>query len=90
VNTLHKIHEALVPGGLVIDTQPVSPHPPVAAATGELGRLDLREWARTIDAVDGRVAATIRAGLFELQAQREFVVTDSFSNGAEFVAVVSE
>jgi hypothetical protein len=90
VNALRKIHDALVPGGLVIDTQPLSPTPPVETASGELGTLDMRDWARTIDAVDRRIATTIRAGLFAIQAQRQLVVTDSFGNGPEFIAVVSE
>jgi hypothetical protein len=90
VNVLHKIHDALVPGGLVIDTQPLSSTPPVEAASGELGTLDMREWARTIAAVDGRITATIDARLFALETQRELVVTDSFGSGSEFAAIVSE
>jgi hypothetical protein len=86
VNALHRIHAALAPGGLVIDTQPVSAAPPVETDAGELGRLDMSEWARTIEAVDGRVAQTIRDGLWVLDGERRFVVTDVYDDGAEFVA----
>jgi hypothetical protein len=88
VNALRTIHAALVPGGLVIDTQPLSAQPPVAADTGELGTLDMRDWARTIEEIDGRIEATIRQGLLALLEERSFVVTDSFADGPEMLATV--
>jgi hypothetical protein len=57
VNALRTLHAALVPGGLVVDTQPVSTHPPVEADSGELGTLDMREWGRTSQEIDGRFAS---------------------------------
>jgi hypothetical protein len=91
VNALRTLHAALAPGGLVVDTQPVSSHPPVEAAeSGELGTLDMREWGRTIELVDGGFAATLRDGLFALEAERSLVVTDSFDNGAEMLATVRD
>jgi hypothetical protein len=90
VNALRTIHAALVPGGLVVDTQPLSAQPPVAADTGELGTLDMRDWARTIQEIDGRVEATIRQGLFAMVEERSVVVTDSFADGAEMLATVRE
>jgi hypothetical protein len=88
VNVLRRIHAALVPGGLLIDTQPVSAHPPVEARSGELGTLDMREWAQTIADIDGLVRTTIRDGLFSVQDERDLVVTDSFDDGAELVTTV--
>jgi hypothetical protein len=90
VNALRTIHRALVPGGLVIDTQPVSALPPVEMSGRELGTVDMREWARMIAAVDERVAETLADGLFELVEERRFVVTDTFDSGAELVAEVRE
>jgi hypothetical protein len=89
VNALRRIHAALVPGGLVVDTQPVSARPSVEAGGVELGTLDMHEWRGTIDAVDRLVAGTIDDGLFALQAESEFVVTDAFDDGPEMVASVS-
>jgi hypothetical protein len=89
VNALRRIHAALVPGGLVVDTQPVSARPSVEAGGVELGTLDMREWRGTIDAVDRLVAQTIDDGLFALQAESEFVVTDAFDDGPEMVESVS-
>jgi hypothetical protein len=85
VNALHRIHDALVPGGLVIDTQPVSVRPPIDTASGEIGRLDMSEWADVIATVDGLVEQTIRDGLFALEDERRVVVTDDYDDGAEFV-----
>jgi hypothetical protein len=90
VHALRKIHEALVPGGLLVETQPVSPRPPVETDAGPLGTLDMTEWAQTIASVDQRIEQTIRDGLFELAAVRRFVVTDEYDDGAEFVTVTRE
>jgi hypothetical protein len=81
VHALHNIHAALVPGGLLIDTQPVGPHPRVAANGAELGTLDMHEWLQTIRAVDERVAETIAAGLFEQTDGRTLVIRDTFDDG---------
>ncbi len=89
MNALRRIHTSLVPGGLVVDTQPVSPRPPVEAAERELGTLDMRPWRRTVDAVDRLVAQTIEDGLYVLDGQHRFVVADTFDNGAELVETVS-
>jgi hypothetical protein len=90
VNALSRIHAALVPGGLVIDTQPVSAQPPIEADAGDLGPLDMREWARTIATIDSELDRAIGDGLFALEAERRFVVTDGYNDGAEFVAEVRE
>jgi hypothetical protein len=83
VNALQRIHAALVTGGLVIDTQPVSPHPPVETTAGRVGGLDLRDWYKIIDAVDSRVAQTIDDGLWAHEGEKWFVVTDTFGSGKE-------
>jgi hypothetical protein len=90
VSALRKIHDALVSGGLVIDTQPVSAQPPVESETGSLGVLDMREWAQTIATVDRRAEQTIRDGLFELEHEARLVVADEYDSGAELVAVTRE
>jgi hypothetical protein len=89
VHALHKIHAALAPGGIVIDTQPVSARPPVAAEGVELGTLDMRQWVETIRSVDECFAETIAAGLFDLAREERYVVTDTFESGSECLATVS-
>jgi hypothetical protein len=90
VNALRTIHAALAPGGLVVDTQPVSPDPPVAASSGELGRLDMREWGRTIELIDDRFETAIREGLFAVDKQRSFIVTEAFDDAAEMLTTVRD
>jgi hypothetical protein len=90
VNALRKIHGSLVAGGVMIDTQPVSRHPPVETDAGELGTLDMSEWARTIEEIDRLTEQTISAGLFTVVDQRRLSVTDRFDTGAELVAEVRE
>jgi hypothetical protein len=54
-----------------------------------LGTLDMRDWLDTIQEVDELVAQTIAGGLYELQHESWFVVTDSYDNGPECLDIVS-
>lgn len=89
MHALRNLHAALLPAGLLVDTQPVSPHPRVAADGAELGKLDMREWIDTIDAVDKLVAEAVGAGLYEAQHEERFTVTDTFDNGQECLETAS-
>ncbi len=89
MHALHNIHAALAPDAILVDTQPVSARPPLAADGVTLGKLDMREWLDTIQAVDECFAETIGAGLYELQHESRFVVTDSYDDGRECLEIVS-
>jgi hypothetical protein len=89
VDALRRIHAALVPGGLLIDTQPISGYPPVTAGSNDLGTLDLRDWATLVDAVDERVQQSVHAGLWAPERERHYTVSDSFGSGTELVEVVT-
>jgi hypothetical protein len=88
VNALHRIHAALEPGGLVIDTQPISAHPPVEAVGSDLGELDMRAWRALIDEIDELLFEVVDAGLFAVEHERDVVVTDTYDSGAEFIETV--
>ena len=88
MNALHRIHAALEPGGLVVDTQPVSAHPPVDAAGEDLGALDMRAWAETIEEIDQLTFEVVNAGLFLVEQEREILVTDTYDTGPEFLETV--
>ena len=90
MNALTRIHAALVCGGRLVDTQPVSARPPIETEVGALGTLDMREWAQTIETIDRRVEQAIGEGLFAVDEECRFVVSDSYEDGAEFVAEVRE
>lgn len=81
MHVLRNIHAALVPGGVLVDTQPIGPRPRVGANGDELGTLDMEEWLETIRAVDGRVAETLATGLYERTVERTIVVRDTFDDG---------
>jgi len=89
VHALRNIHAALAADGILVDTQPVSASPPVAVDGGELGSLDTHEWLDTIQAVDERFAEAIAAGLYELEHESWFVVTDIYDSGPECLDIVS-
>jgi hypothetical protein len=90
VDALRTLHEALVPRGKLVDTQPLSPQPPVCSAGGRLGSLDMREWVQTIQAVDEQVERALADDLFRLEDERRFVVADGFDDGVECAETVSE
>jgi hypothetical protein len=90
VNALRRLHEALVPGARVVDTQPLSPRPAVISAGRRLGSLDMREWLHTIRAVDEQLDRVVADGLFAVADERRFVVADTFDEGDECVETVSE
>ena len=90
MHALRQLHAALVPGGIVVDTEPLSPRSRVEDTDGRLGRLDMRDWRQTIDAVDARVALAIDAGLFAVDGERVVEVADEFDSGPEFLEVVGD
>jgi hypothetical protein len=90
VHALRNIHAALVPGGVLVDTQPLSPRPAVEGDAGPLGTLDLTEWARMLGEIEARVQETVAAGLFAIESESWLVVTDEFDDGAELVATARD
>jgi hypothetical protein len=91
VHALHRIHAALVSGGLVLDMQPIAPRPPVEANGIRLGSLDMREWRRqTIDPVAELVDDAIAEGLFEQEGERRYEVLETFDEGKELVETVQD
>jgi hypothetical protein len=90
VNALRRIHAALVPAGLVIDTQPVGAHPPIQSESGVLGTLDMSEWADLIDEIDDRTDEVLAEGLFVIEDESRFIVADEYDNGQDCLSYVRD
>jgi hypothetical protein len=90
VHALRKIHAALVPGGLLLDAQPLSAEPAVTAGARDIGTVDMREWADLIATIDERVNQTVRDGLWSHASEQRYMVTDSFESGRQLVDTVSD
>jgi hypothetical protein len=80
----------LLPGGILLDLQPIAPSPTLHARGELLGQLDQdKVWARFGETERG-VEAAVREGLFELENQLEFDVIERFDSKAELVATIIE
>ena len=88
VDALTRIQAALVLGGVLVDTQPVSPRLPVALDGEPIGELDDAEWLQTVAAVDAEIDAALAAGLFALQHEELYAVVHEFGSGEECLEVV--
>ena len=89
VDALTRLHAALVPGGLLVDTTPVSLRLPVALDDEPIGELEDDVWLETVAAVDTEIEQALAAGLFRLQHEERYVVVHEFGSGAECLDVVA-
>jgi hypothetical protein len=83
VDALSRIHTTLVPGGTLVDTQPVGLRMPVRVEGEPVGELEEDVWLETVAAVDARVEEAIDAHLFELRHEERYTVVHSFDSGSE-------
>jgi hypothetical protein len=88
VDALTRIHAALVPDGVLVDTQPVSPRLPVALDGEPIGELEDDEWLEMVAAVDAELEKALAAGLFELLHEERYAVVHEFGSGDECLEVV--
>ena len=88
VDALTRIHAALVPGGVLVDTQPVSPRLPVALGGEPIGELEDDEWLEMVAAVDAEVENALTAGFFERRHEELYGIVHEFGSGDECLEVV--
>jgi hypothetical protein len=88
VDALTRVHAALVPGGILVDTQPVSLRLPVRLDGEAIGELEDEEWLETVAAVDRELERSLAGGLFELQHEERYAVVHEFGSGRECLDVV--
>jgi len=89
VDALTRIHAALVPDGVLVDTTPVSLRLPVFLDGKPVGELDDDEWLETVGAVDAEIERAVAAGLFELTHEERYGIVHEFGSGDECLEVVS-
>jgi hypothetical protein len=89
VDALTRIHAALVRGGKLVDTQPVSLRLPVTLGGEPAGELEDDEWLETVAAVDAELEKTLVSGLFELTYEELYGVVHEFGSGRECLDVVA-
>lgn len=83
VHALQRIHTALVPGAVLVDTQPIGSRLPVRVEGELAGELEEDEWLETVAAVDSRVEEAIETRLFELRHEERYAVLHGFDSGSE-------
>lgn len=88
VDALTRLHAALVPGGVLVDTQPVSARLPVALDGEPVGELEDDEWLETVAAVDAELEKALAAGLFALRHEERYAIVHEFGSGDECLEVV--
>lgn len=49
----------------------------------------MREWLRTIEAVDALVAQTVEARVYSIEHEQRFTVTDSWDSGPECAETIA-
>ena len=88
VDALTRLHAALVPGGVLVDTQPVSLRLPVTLDGKAIGELEDEKWLETVAAVDRELERSLADGLFELRHEERYSVVHEFGSGRECLDVV--
>ena len=90
VDALTRLHAALVPGGVLVDTQPVGLRLPVALDGEPVGELEDDAWIKMVAAVDAEIDKALGSGLFELRHEERYVVVHEFGSGADCLEVVGD
>ncbi|HYZ79266.1 MAG TPA: hypothetical protein VE596_18015 [Gaiellaceae bacterium] len=83
MNVLRRVHQALRPGGLLLDVHPLGLEFAVRAGRRGLGFVDTRRFAAVLEAMDEGLEQTVSEGLFELLTTRRRLVAERFDDAAE-------
>jgi len=87
VHALRQIHQALVPGGVLLDMHPVPP-PTRAEVRGEsLGEFDDSEFMRLVADAEDTVE---RSGLFTRESELEFDYLERYDDPAQLLEDIKE
>jgi hypothetical protein len=87
VHALRNVHEALVPGGTLLDMHPIPPSTRVERDGMSLGEFDDSEFMELVAATE---AGLEEAGVFTLDAELEFDWLERYESPEELLEDVKE
>ena len=90
MHALRRVHEALRPGGILLDLMPFEAWVPVENAAGVVGHVDAREFARDVVKTEAGLASVVDAGLFAPERELELDVLEHFDSAPRLLEVVGE
>src|SRR6266536_637548 len=85
VNALRKIHEALVPEGILLDMHPIPPSTRAEVGGRSLGEFDDSEFMDAVAQTESALNQTVTEGLFALETELEFDWLERFDSGEELI-----
>jgi hypothetical protein len=90
VHALRRVHEALRPGGILLDLMPFEAWVPVENRAGVVGHVDAREFARDVVKTEAGLASVVDEGLFAPERELELDVLEHFDSAPRLLEVVGE
>jgi hypothetical protein len=90
VHALRNIHGMLVPGGTLVDLQPIPPSPSLHAGGEQLGRVDQNQVWERFGKTEAGVAAAVREGLYGLETELEFDVVERFDSKEGLIGTIND
>ena len=83
MHALRKIHQALVPGGALLDMHPVPPSTRAEVRGQSLGEFDDAEFMQLVADAEAKFS-----GLFTLEAEVQFDYLEQYEDPAELIEMV--
>jgi hypothetical protein len=85
VHALRRIHEALVPEGILLDMHPIPPSTRAEVGGRSLGEFDDSEFMDTVARTEAELNRTVAEGLFACETELEFDWLERFDSGEELI-----
>jgi hypothetical protein len=90
VHVLRNVHQAVVPGGRVLDIHPVGVDMAVRAGARGLGFIDASDFAEVVEAMNEGVATVCAEGVLEELATTQRLVAERYDDPDEALEQASE
>jgi hypothetical protein len=87
VHALRRIHQALVPGGVLLDMHPVPPSTRAEVRGESLGEFDDAGFMQIVADAEAEIE---RSGLFERESEVEFDYLERYDDPAQLLADIKE